>query len=106
MTKIKTVIPAYFDGETYEPGIDQKRLTGQLLRVYALMSDGKWRTLSQISKEAQGSEASVSARLRDLRKERFGKHRIDRRRVTGGLYEYKLIVQGFEFPSPVEDKNE
>ena len=100
--KEKVLIPSYFDGETYEPAQDQKRLTGQLLRVYALMSDGRWRTLAQIAKEAQGSEASVSARLRDLRKERFGKYRIDKRRVTGGLWEYKMIIKGFEFPSPVE----
>ena len=99
---MKVLIPAYFDGETYEPEIDQKRLTGQLLRVYTLMSDGHWRTLAQIAKEAQGSEASVSARLRDLRKERFGRYRIDKRRVVGGLWEYKMIVEGFEFPSPVE----
>ena len=100
------IVSIHFDGETYDPELDRKRLTGQLLRVYTLMSDGAWRTLAQIAKEAQGSESSVSARLRDLRKARFGQYRIDKRRVTGGLWEYKMITEGFEFPSPIKQENE
>jgi hypothetical protein len=42
----------------------------------ALMSDGKPLTLRQIAEAVNGSEAGVSARLRDLRKERFGRHLI------------------------------
>jgi len=94
----------YFDGQTYDPSKDRKRLTGQLLKVYALMSDGKWRTLKEISKEVDGSETGVSARLRDLRKDRFGKHRIDKRIVLGGLWEYKMIIEGFEFESPIKQE--
>jgi len=38
-------------------------------------------------------EASVSARLRDLRKEKFGGHVVERRAVKRGLFEYRVIVR-------------
>lgn len=80
-----------FDGYTYEPALDAERLTGQLLRVWQLMRDGKWRTLAEIASAVDGSEAGVSARLRDFRKPKFGALHVDRRRVDGGLYEYRLL---------------
>jgi len=81
-----------FDGATIEPR-DVPRLRGQLGRVYALMLDGKWHRLRDLAKDAKGSEAGVSARLRDLRKERHGGHTVERRRVEGGLFEYRLILR-------------
>ena len=53
------------------PTDDQERLSSLLERVKALMSDGNARTLAQIAQKTGGTESSVSARLRDLRKERF-----------------------------------
>jgi DNA-binding transcriptional regulator GbsR (MarR family) len=85
-----------FDGETFNPGLDRARLTGQLFRVYLLMADGHWRTLREISETTGGSEASVSARLRDLRKEKFGGHTVERQRrgePKAGLWEYRLAVK-------------
>lgn len=84
-----------FDGATIEPEKDNPRLSAQLLAVKALMSDGAWRTLGAVSAAlaAQGvaaSEAGVSARLRDLRKARFGAFIVERRRVSGGLFEYRV----------------
>jgi hypothetical protein len=79
-----------FDGTTYEPREDYTRLKGQLWRVFQLMSDGKWRTLGEIADDAGGSEASVSARLRDLRKPKYGAREVERERVDGGLYRYRL----------------
>lgn len=83
-----------FDGITYDSDQDYKRLKGQLWRVFQLMSDGRWRTLAEISEEAGGSEASVSARLRDLRKEQYGAKEIQRERVEGGLWRYRLVPLG------------
>jgi hypothetical protein len=80
----------YFEGETYDPALDQPRLSSQLWKVWALMSDGQWRTLRMIAIVVEGSEAGVSARLRDLRKRRFGHYLVERRRVAGGLWEYRL----------------
>lgn len=80
----------YFDGVTYEHDKDYKRLKGQVGAVYRVMSDGKWRTLEEISMTLGFPQASVSARLRDLRKARFGAHEVQRRRFTEGQWEYRL----------------
>jgi predicted ArsR family transcriptional regulator len=57
------------------------------------MVDGKWRTLREIADALTIPEASASARLRDLRKERFGNYQVERqRRGEGrkGLFEYRM----------------
>lgn len=81
-----------FDGATYEADQDCARLTGQLLDVYALLKNGGWWSLRELSNYAGCSEASASARLRDLRKTRFGSHVIDRKRVEGGLFAYRMAA--------------
>lgn len=81
-----------FDGETYEPARDETRLNVQLRAVRDLMADGKWRTLERIATATGHPEASVSARLRDLRKPRFGGHTVERRYVGDGLWEYRLAA--------------
>lgn len=86
--------PRRFDGHTYDPAIDGDRLDTQLIRVQALMSDGEWRTLPEIVHCTGGTEASISARLRDLRKVRFGAFIVERRRVAGGLFEYRVTPRG------------
>lgn len=82
-----------FAGETYEQPNDQKRLTKQYDLVFALMGDGVWRTLREISGVLNIPEASASARLRDMRKEENGSHRVERRRrgdPRTGLHEYRV----------------
>ncbi len=79
-----------FDGETYERDRDKERLTMQLGRVRDLMLDGTWRTLAEISKSADAPESSVSARLRDLRKVKFGSFIVERRYLADGLWEYQV----------------
>ena len=81
----------YFDGKTYDPDLDRDRLRTQLERVYALMLDGRFHSLAEIADKVGGSEASVSARLRDLRKPRFGSNSVRRMRVAGGLWVYCLV---------------
>jgi len=91
---------ATFDGATLQTA-DQPRLRGQLLAVFEIMDDSMWHTLEDIQNRlnAVGRAAttpSVSARLRDLRKEKFGSYIVDRRKVTlgnkvvPGLYEYRV----------------
>ena len=96
--KSSTVIPGAqadlrFDGPEYSPARDQKRLTGQLLRVFNLMRDGRWRTLAEIASAAGDPEGSISAQLRHLRKARFGAHTVNRRHVESGLFQYSLEVR-------------
>jgi hypothetical protein len=57
------------------------------------MIDGQWRTLAEISAVIRCPEASVSARLRDLRKNKFGGYLVERRRRGAerrGLFEYRV----------------
>ena len=84
-----------FDGPCYEPKHDQKRLTGQLLRVYEATRDGAWYTLDEIHNNTHDPHASISAQLRHLRKERFGSHVVEKRPRgdrAHGLWEYRVII--------------
>lgn len=81
------------DGDTFDPVRDFERLADQHRRVWAVMRDGQWRTLAELAQATGSPEASVSARLRDFRKERFGGQRVDRRRRTEGQFEYRLEVR-------------
>lgn len=81
---------AQFDGWTYDPDRDHDRLNQLLGRVEAQVADGRWYTLHELALLAGGSEASVSARLRDLRKPKFGGHTIERRYIADGLWEYRF----------------
>lgn len=87
----------HLSGSTYEPEHDGERLAGQMARVFHLMADGSWRTLAEIKQAVGGSEAGISARLRDFRKNGFGAHTVDRRRrknLASGFWEYRLQVNG------------
>ena len=87
--------PTLFDGATFSALCDSVRLTGQLNRVKLLMIDGHWRTLAEIREVVGGSENGVSARLRDLRKDKFGGHTVECKRrgdPRRGLFEYRLLV--------------
>lgn len=87
------VVPLpHIGGETYVPALDRDRLHRLLDRVRALMLDGRWRTLGEIVAKTGGSEASVSARLRDLRKAGLT---VDKRRLgnpKAGLFEYRVAL--------------
>ncbi len=95
----------HFDGATYEPKFDHTRLTGQLGRVYSCMKDGGWRSLAQISEVTNDPQASVSARLRDLRKLKFGDHSVERERIKDpnhGIFVYRLIIIQKKKPEQLE----
>jgi hypothetical protein len=94
MGKMENQIELRFNGADYQPSRDNPRLTKQILRVWECMKDSQWRTLSEIAAITGDPEASVSAQLRHLRKERFGGHIVDRRYLKDGLYQYKLTPSG------------
>jgi len=84
---------AHFNGPDYDAGLDKSRLTGQIRAIYQLMIDGNWRTLSEIERLTGYPQASISAQLRHLRKDRFGGNQVDKRRRgdrKSGLFEYQL----------------
>ena len=88
--------PPHFNGPDYDPKLDHVRLTGQIARIWGVMvvPGGLWRTLAEIAVMTGDPEASISAQLRHLRKERFGGHIIEKRRrgqPFRGHWEYRLI---------------
>lgn len=85
-----------FGGSTYSPAHDAERLETLLGRVLDLMKDGQWRTLAEIRSVVDGSEAGISARLRDFRKKDFGEHVVNRRRrgePKDGVWEYRVLIK-------------
>lgn len=78
--------------ETLDLERDEARLDQQREAVWNLMRDGTWRTLAAISAEVGAPEASVSARLRDFRKVKYGKHTVEREYVSNGLWRYRVTT--------------
>lgn len=81
-----------FNGPVYVPERDHARLTNQHVRIRDFMLDGRWRTLKAIADALGYPEASVSAQLRHLRKPRFGGYTVERRHVSQGLFEYRVVL--------------
>ncbi len=86
----------HHDGTTYSHPRDGQRPASQQKRVIALMLDSKWRSLREIREETGYPEASISARLRDARKPRFGGYKVERRYVERGLWVYRLVTGQLE----------
>ena len=76
-------------GEPFNRKRDGKRLDGQPADVFRLMRDGNWRSLSTIAKDTGHPEASVSARLRDLRRDGYT---VERAHIAKGLWLYRVGV--------------
>ena len=80
-------------GFTYVRHLDLGRLNRQARAVWDVMAPGAWLTLCEIKDMCGEPEASISARLRDFRKEQFGRHDVSRRRRgegRAGVFEYRL----------------
>lgn len=90
-----------FDGVTYNPALDERRLRRLLGRVFDVLARGEWITLVTLAREVRGTTASVSARIRDLKKAKHGAWIVDKRRVAGrrAIWEYRLRnADGTEIP--------
>lgn len=81
-----------------------KRMNGQLQATLEEMkaadANGRWMTVPELVARVQLqtgkliSETGLSARIRDLRKEKHGGHTVDRRQRggKGSLWEFRLRV--------------
>lgn len=75
----------------YDSALDEKRLISLRDRVRNLLLDGKQRSLGDIVAAVGGSEAGVSARIRELRTD--FKYDIQKRRVgDSGLWVYWMVM--------------
>ena len=79
-----------FDGETIDQPRDGDRLRIQLGRIRQLTSFGQWFTLADLERMTGFPQASISARLRDLRKPKFGGYTVERQYVERGLFRYRV----------------
>jgi hypothetical protein len=80
-----------FDGQSARP-IDTPRLAGQMLAVYRLMENGEYWTLSDLAGKVGGLETSISSRIRDMRKARWGSRKIETRYIGNGVRQYRLVL--------------
>ena len=84
---------------------DQEPLLGglstgrQLGAVWDVMRDGQWHTLADIAQRTNMPEASISARLRDLRKPEHGEWNVSKRAAGGGKYAYRVVPQPARMPA-------
>ena len=82
---------AEFDGKHYDKTKDKTRLTKQMQGVYDCINMGSWKTVEEISKVTGYPQPSISAQLRNLRKEKFGGLDVrGRYRVGTRIFEYRL----------------
>lgn len=84
-----------FDGSDIDSEKDNLRLAGQLKVIYDLVKDGKYRTLREIEDQTNYPQSSISAQLRNLRKERYGSFNIEKRSRgdrENGLFEYRIVI--------------
>lgn len=89
-TGLPVLLPE-FDGATYRTHRDYERLGAQARRVWDAMSDGKPHTLAELHALTNDPEASISARLRDFRKEQWGGHEVEHRNLGAGTWTYRLL---------------
>lgn len=81
----------HFDGDSYDSNRDRSRLSLQLERVRTILGDGGWHTLPELEERLGHPQASISARLRDLRKPKHGSNDIQREYVANGLWRYRMV---------------
>jgi hypothetical protein len=83
--------PTLFDGATFDEKRDGGRLQAQLETVRQLVIEQPtWWTLKWLSAATGYPEASVSARLRDLRKAKFGGYLVERKYISNGQWAYRV----------------
>lgn len=79
-------------------GPEDQDLYAQHRRVYDAMRDGQWRSLARVVQMTGDPATSVAARLRDLRKERFGAYTVQAKRFPGQGWKYRLGAKGTHQP--------
>ena len=79
-----------FKGATFDNDRDGPRLGQQLTDVREFMRNGAWWTLDEITIATGHPQASVSARLRDLRRSENGGYIVERQYVARGLHKYRV----------------
>ena len=77
-------------GPAYDKEKDGERLEKQQESIRDFMLNSGWKTLAEIESALDFPQASISAQLRHLRKERFGNYQVAKQRRTEGTWEYRV----------------
>lgn len=96
-----------FNGPEYQPEFDLDRLSDQHLRIRKAMLNNQWLTLREISSLTGDPEASISAQLRHLRKDRFGGYVVERKPSGDrkkGLFKYRVLPPGSKSEFAIFDR--
>jgi len=89
------------DGHTYSHDEDYLRLNRQAKRVFDAIAGGGWHGRGRLERKTGDNWASISARLRDFRKAKFGGWLIMRKRSEiPGLFVYRLAGKNQLPPIP------
>lgn len=72
---------------------ESARLDSLRERIRECLRSGGWWTLRELETVVGGHGTGVSAKLRDLRKPRYGGHTIEAERVCAGLWRYRMVPQ-------------
>jgi hypothetical protein len=85
-------------GPQLELRLEKVRPVNLTFLVGHILSTGKWmmpHEIQRVLKDSYGemhSDSSITARLRDLRKAKFGAYTIEKRKREGSnAYEYRLV---------------
>lgn len=86
-----------FRGATYDPSRDCARLNKQMADVWLYVGNGEWWTLSLLEKVTGHPQASISARLRDMRRDDFHRRigrvvEVEHQFVKRGLWKYRAVI--------------
>lgn len=77
---------------------DHVRLGAQIKRVLAVLQEGGWWSVPEIKTRIwskygiEDPETSISAQIRNLKKERHGEHTVERRSEGRGFYRFRLVA--------------
>ena len=80
------------DGATFDRKRDRQRLDSQADRVLAVLRDGQWHSLEELLAKVGGRETALSARIRDLRKPKFGGYTVESESRGRGTWFYRLVL--------------
>jgi hypothetical protein len=88
-------------GNTYDHEQDGARLGQQQSDVWNVMRTGDWYSLYALAERTGHPPQSISARLRDFRKQRFGSHTVHRKRagLYRGTFVYRLVPRVADEPT-------
>lgn len=87
-----------FDGPCFDWKLDHTRLTTLMALIFLEIRDGIFKTVEQIqwditvNHRRRCSQTSISAILRHFRKEKYGSHTVNTKRIKEtGLFKYQFV---------------